>query len=104
MYFISSLPYTIILFILARAPILMLGFILQILLVSPVLIVLSHKIWRYHELSKTNVVRWSGVSAIIYIAGILILNMSNWISMISSVGVGFIQSGINLLGFLNLII
>ena len=57
-YFLSLLPLSIIEVIRGIAPILMFGFILRILLVSPVLIILGRKTWRYTESARTSVLNW----------------------------------------------
>lgn len=103
MYFLSLLStniYTLTYGFLS-IPVLNLAYILQVLLVSPVLIVLSFKVWRYQETAKANVLKWACVAAIGYLAGIWLINVFKWLSMAQSAGIGFILSGITTLGFLN---
>jgi hypothetical protein len=104
-YFLTLLPLSIIGFIRGgSAPVLMGAFIIQILMVSPVLIILSRKISSYTEAVKANVIKWSCVAGIVYLAGIWINNVFRWFSMASSAGLSFILVGITSLGFLCTII
>ena len=103
-YFLTLLPLSIIGFIRGSAPVLMVAFIIQILMVSPVLIVLSRKVSSYTEVAKANVLRWSCIVAITYLAGIWINNLFRWFSMASSAGLDFILVGITALGFLSTLI
>lgn len=104
-YFLCLLPTNVIRIINGRSPFLLyLAFVLQILLVSPFLIVLAFKVWRYQETVNANVLKWSSVAAIGYLTGILINNVFRWFSMTESAGIEFILTGITSLGFLNSII
>ena len=70
----------------ASYTVLMVGYLIQILLVSPPLILLSLKIWRYTEPAKTNVLKWAGVAGIGYLSGILVNNaFRSYLSGITSV-------------------
>jgi hypothetical protein len=104
-YFLALLPLTMI--ELARgewSTILMIGFLLQILLASPVLVVLSWKVWRYVEPAKTDVLKWAGVASIGYLAGIWVVNVFRWFGMADYIGYSFLLSGPALSGFLNSVI
>ena len=103
-YFLTLLPLSIIGVIQGSAPVLMIAFIIQILLVSPVLTVLSRKLWNYTEAANANVVRWICVSGIVYLLGIWINNVFRWFSMVASAGLDFILVGITSLGFLSTVI
>jgi hypothetical protein len=104
MYFLSLLPISTIGVFRWRAPVLMIGFVLQILLVSPVLTFFSLKIWRYTEPVRTNLLKWGKISAISYLIGIWINNVFRWFSMTSSTGIQFLLTGITSLGFLSTIV
>ena len=103
-YFLTLLPISIIFVTRDSAPILMIAFIIQILMVSPVLIVLSRKIYGYTEVSKANVIKWLCIAGLVYLAGILINNVFRWFSMAASAGLDFILGGITSLGFLSTVI
>ena len=103
-YFLTLLPLSIIGFIRGSAPILMVAFIMQILMVSPVLIVLSRKVSSYTEAAKADVIRWSCIAGIVYLAGIWINNVFRWFSMAASTGLEFILSGVTSIGFLSAVI
>jgi hypothetical protein len=79
------------------------GFILQILLVSPLLIVLSVKVWRYKETAKENLLKWVGIVATGYLIGIWINNVFKWFRT-TNVGFGYLLGGINSVNFVNSII
>jgi hypothetical protein len=102
-FFLFLLPVNV-LFALYFGPLpIFIAFILQALLVSPLLTVLSFKVWRYRNDEET-VLKWAGVAAIGYLIGILIINVFRGLSMISIEGVGSLISNITSLGFLNSII
>jgi hypothetical protein len=103
-YFLSLLPVNILLiFYLGPLPI-FIAFILQALLVSPLLTVLSFKVWRYRKTAEETVLKWACIAAIDYLIGIWIVNVSRGLSMISIEGVGSLISDVTSLGFLNPII
>jgi len=103
-FFLTVMPITLIALARGVAPILMLAYIMQILLVSPVLIVLSRKIWVYTEPAKTNLLKWASIAAVSYLAGIWVNNVLSWLNAAAIAGIESILSGITLLGFLNAII
>jgi len=85
-----------------RSPLLLfIGFLLQILLVSPLLIVLSLKVWLYKESGKANVVKWACVAGVGYLAGIWINSVFKWLSITESANMMFGLSGIASIGFLS---
>jgi hypothetical protein len=103
-YFLSILPLNI-LFIAYAGPLpLFLGFVLQILIISPLLFALSFKIWHYQETDKTNILKWVSLAAIGYLVGIWINNVFKWLSMATLSGIGFILKGVTSIGFLNSIL
>jgi hypothetical protein len=103
-FFLTLLPITLIALASGVAPILMFAYTLQILLVSPVLMVLSRKIWVYTEHAKTNTFKWASVAAVSYLVGIWVNNVFSWLNVAATAGVGSILSGVTLLGFLNSVI
>jgi len=103
-YFLSLLPLNILfVFYLGHLPI-FIAFILQALLVSPLLTVLSFKVWRYRKTAEETVLKWAGVAAIGYLIGIWIINVFRGLSMIDIEGIGSLISNVTSLGFLNSII
>lgn len=103
-FFLLLLPVNVLfVFYLGPLPI-FIAFILQALLVSPLLTVLSFKVWRYRKNDEETVLKWAGVAAIGYLIGIWIINVFRGLSMISIEGVGSLISNITYLGFLNAII
>jgi len=80
------------------------AYLLQSLLVSSLLIVLSFKVWRTQETGGRGVLKWTSVVAIGYLVGIWFVNVFKWFSMAQSGGIELILSGITSLGFLNSII
>ena len=103
-YFLSLLPVNIlIIFYLGPLPI-FIAFILQALLVSPLLTVLSFKIWRYRKTAEETVLKWAGVAAIGYLIDIWIINVFRWLSMTELSDVGFVMSESPSLGLLNSVI
>jgi hypothetical protein len=103
-FFLTLLPITLIALAQSVAPLLMLAYTLQILLVSPVLIWFSRKIWTYTENAKANVIKWAGIAALSYIAGIWVNNVFNWLNTAATAGAEAVLSGITLLGFLNAVV
>jgi hypothetical protein len=103
-YFLLLLPIN--LFLISQLDVLpiFIGFILQVLLVSPLLIVLSLKVWRYQETHKTDMLKWVGIAAIGYLIGIWINNVFKWSSTTNVEGLGFLLGAITSLNFLNSII
>jgi hypothetical protein len=100
--FLTLLPLTLI--ELSRGlvtPILMMGYLLRILIVSPVLLVLSRKVWTYTELNRENVLKWTGAAAVSYLAGIWVVNVFSWIAIAQVEGASFILSSVTALGFFN---
>ena len=102
-YFLLLLPINI-LFIsdIGLLPI-FIGFISQVLLVSPLLIILSITVWRFKETTKEEVLKWAGITAIGYLIGIWINNVFKWFTT-TNVSDGFLLGGINSVNFLNSII
>lgn len=103
-FFLLLLPVNVLfVFYLGPLPI-FIAFILQALLVSPLLTVLSFKVWRYRKNDEETVLKWAGIAAIGYLIGIWIINVFRWLSMVDLEGVGFLIGDITSLGFLNPII
>jgi hypothetical protein len=103
-FFLSLLPVNILfIFYLGPLPI-FIAFILQALLVPPLLTVLSFKVWRYRKTAEETVLKWAGVAAIGYLIGIWIINVFRGLSMIDIEGIGSLISDVTSLGFLNSII
>ena len=103
-YFLSLLPLNILfVFYLGPLPI-FIAFILQALLVSPLLTVLSFKIWRYRKTAEETVLKWAGVAAIGYVIDIWIINVFRGLSTINIEGIGYLISDGTSLSFLNSII
>ena len=103
-YFLLILPINILLISYMGVLPIFIGFILQILLVSPLLIVLSLKVWRYQETAKANVLKWAGMAAIGYLIGIWINNVFKWFNVTDVEGLGFLLGGITSFRFLNSVI
>lgn len=104
MFFLLLLPVNV-LFALYFGPLpIFIAFILQALLVSPLLTVLSFKVWRYRKTAEETVLKWAGIAAIGYLIGIWIINVFRWLSMTHIEGIGFLISDVTSLGFLNSII
>ena len=103
-FFLLLLPVNV-LFAFYSGPLpIFIAFILQALLVSPLLTVLSFKVWRYRRTAEETVLKWVGIATIGYLAGIWIVNVFRGLSMISIEGVGSLTSNIASLSFLNPII
>jgi hypothetical protein len=103
-FFLSLLPVNILFaFYLGPLPI-FIAFILQALLVSPLLAVLSFKVWRYRKTAEETVLKWTGIAAIGYLIGIWIINVLRGLSMIDLEGIGSLIGNVTSLGFLNPII
>jgi hypothetical protein len=103
-YFLFLLPLNV-LFVFYLGPFpLFIAFILQALLVSPLLAVLSFKVWRYRKNAEETVLKWAGIAAIGYLIGIWIINVFRWLSMTYLEGIGFLVGDVTSLGFLNAII
>jgi hypothetical protein len=77
------------------------AYLLQNLLVLPLLTLLSFKIWRYQESDSADVLKWAGVTGLGYLVGIWFVNVFKWVSMGQSAGIGFLLSGTTSLGFFN---
>jgi len=103
-FFLTLLPLTLITLFRGVAPVLMLAYTLQILIVSPVLIGFSRKIWTYTENAKPSVFKWTGIAALGYLVGIWVNNVLSWLNTAATAGATSILSGITLLGFLNSLI
>ncbi len=103
-YLLSLLSINILLIIHIGPLPLFIAFAAQALLVSPLLAVLSIKVWRYQETAKANVLKWASVAAIGYLIGIWINSIFKWLTMTDVEGIGFLMSGIISLGFLNSLI
>jgi len=74
-YFLILAPITVIEFTRGVVPLLMAGYLLQILFASSMLIVLSVKVWRYSESTRDDVVKWAAIAGISYLAGIWVNNV-----------------------------
>jgi len=74
-YFLTLLPLSLIEISRGLYTLLMVGYLLQILLVSPALIILSMKLWRVTETAKANLAKWAGAAGISYMAGIWVNNV-----------------------------
>ena len=104
-YFLTLLPLSIIGVIRGgSAPVLLIAFIMQILMVSPVLIVLSRKVSGYTEAAKANVIKWSCIAGVVYLAGIWLNNVCRGFSKAASAGLSFLLAGISSLGVLSTVI
>jgi hypothetical protein len=104
-FWLLASPITIIEFLSGRIySLLPIAYILAIFLVSPLLIVLAIKVWRFQKNDKYQVLKWAGVAAIGYLTGIWIINVFRWFSMAQSAGLGFLFSGTTFLGFLNAVV
>jgi hypothetical protein len=77
------------------------AYTLQILLVSPLLIISAAMMWRYQDNSKERVAKWVSAAGLGYLTSIWIVNVFRWFGMAQSVGVGFLLTGTTSLGFLN---
>jgi hypothetical protein len=102
-YFLVLLPITLI--EVGRGYlVLMAGFILQILMVSPALTALSRKVWLYTEPAQADLPKWVAVASVSYLAGIWVVNVFRWFGMTEYVGTDFVLSGITAVGFLNTVV
>ena len=104
MYFLSLLLISILYLVRGTYIVLGISYMLQVLLVSPVLLFLSLKIWRYDENTKINLSKWVGLSAVGYLTGIWVNNVFRWFSMTASTDISFLLTGINAFGFFSTII
>ena len=103
-FFLLLLPVNVLfVFYLGPLPI-FIAFILQALLVSPLLTVLSFKVWRYRKTAEETVLKWAGLAAIGYLIDIWIINVFRGLSMIDIEGTGSLISNVTSVGFLNAII
>jgi hypothetical protein len=103
-FFLLLLPVNVLfVFYLGPLPI-FIAFILQALLVSPLLTALSFKVWRYRKNDEETVLKWAGVAAIGYLIGIWIINVFRGLSMIDIEGIGSLITNVTSVGFLNAII
>jgi hypothetical protein len=103
-FFLSLLPVNV-LFAFYSGPLpIFIAFMLQALLVSPLLTVLSFKVWRYRKTAEETVLKWAGIAAVGYLIGVWIVNVSRGLSMISIEGIGSLTSNIASVGFLNPVI
>jgi hypothetical protein len=104
-YFLAILPLNLILIIRERSPFLLyLGFVIQILVTSPLLLALSIKAWHYKETARANLVQWACLVGIGYIIGIWVNSVFRWFSMSESAGTGLLLTGITSLGFFSSVI
>jgi hypothetical protein len=101
-YWLAELPYNIQNVVNGRSPMLLfVGFVIQILVAGPLLIVLSVKTWRYKGGAKDNLVKWGCLAGVGYIFGMWANNMFKWFGMSGQRGLLDLFSGITTLGFLN---
>ena len=103
-YSLSLLPISILYLNQGTYVVLGISYLLQTLFVSPVLLFLSLKIWRYDENNRTNLIEWVSLSAVGYLTGIWVNNVFRWFSMTASTDISFLITGINAFGFLSTII
>jgi len=80
---------------------LIVGYLLQILLVAPPLVLLSVKIWRYDKSTHANVVKWAAVAGTFYIMGIWVNNLFRWIGTTDP---GSLLTGTTAFGFLDTVV
>jgi len=103
-YWLTILPISVIeLVFLERAQFLEIGFVVQIVLTSTLLIFLAAKVWSYDELAKLSTLKWASVAAIGYLVGIWFNNVFRWFTMAQITQIGFILTGRTGLGFLGTI-
>jgi len=103
-YFLLTLPIIFVeIFYLDTTPIFMLGLAIQILIAAPALIILASKIWHYTETDAPNVLKWAGIAAIAYLAGIWFNNVFRWFNTAQSAGIGFLPTGTSSLGFIGIV-
>jgi hypothetical protein len=67
----------------------LLAFIIQILLVTPLLTLLSGKVWRHQVSAKPHLMRLAVVVAVGYLVGIWINVLFKWFGIIVTSGSGF---------------
>ena len=103
-YFLLLLPINVLYLTFGIVPVLFIGYILEIVVVSPFLFVLSFKVWRYKESVGTNLLKWISLATIAYLVHIWISNVFRWLSMVWESGITFLLEGIILVGFLNSIV
>ena len=78
------------------------AFALQILLKGPLLVALGIKLLGFRKgKSIGSIQNWIAAVCVGYISGIWVINLSNWLSMISLAGIVFLLRSVNGLGFLN---
>lgn len=80
------------------------GFTSQILLVSPLLILLAAKVWRFKQTAKKNMLKWVGITATGYLIGIWLNNVIKWVTLTDVEGAGIILGGFTSVNFLTAII
>lgn len=104
-YFLAILPLNLLQIIRGRSPFLLyVGFIVQILVASPLLLALSIKVWHYKENAKENLVKWACLAGVGYIIGIWFNGVLRWFGMSESAGVGLLLTGITSFGFLSSVV
>jgi hypothetical protein len=99
LYSFSLLPISIFYLVVGFYFVFGLSYLLQVILVVPVLLYLSLKIWSYDGKDQKSIVKWVNLAAIGYLGGIWVNNVFRWLSMATSVGSSFLETGINAFGF-----
>ena len=103
-YWLSVLPLVVIELYMGRVPFLMAAYVIQILLTSPLLIILASKVWRFAEPDTSGLLKWAGLASIGYLAGIWFNNVFRWFSMAQTAGISFIVEGTTSIGFLGALV
>jgi hypothetical protein len=87
------------------SPSLGMGYLLQVLLTTPLLWVLAAKVKHYDgNQGERGLWKWAAFAFVGYVAALVVNEVSRWMSMISLDNIQFLFQGIRAIGFLNAVI
>ncbi len=102
LYWLGILPLNLWLISGGRSPLLLyVGFVIQIIVAAPLLLILSFKTWKFKDASRNSLVKWGCMAGAGYVFGMWINNMLRWFSMSGQLGLPDLFTGVTTLGFLN---
>ena len=101
-YWLLVLPISLIeLLSIGRSVLLEVAFVIQILVASPMLIILAAKIWIATESNRANTLKWAALTGLGYLVGIWCNNVFRWFSMAQITSIAFILTGTTGVGFVS---
>ncbi len=104
-YWLLVLPISLIeLLSIGRSVLLEVAFIIQILVASPMLIILAAKIWSANESNRANTLKWAALTGLGYLVGIWCNNVFRWFSMAQITSIAFILTGTTGVGFVSALV